>query len=84
MREIQASEAKTHLPRLLDEVERGETIVITRHGRPIARIVPEVSRRQAEIARAVEDLRALRRSIAARGEGLSWEELKAFRDEGRR
>ncbi len=84
MREVQASEAKTHLPRLLDEVERGETIVITRHGRPIARIVPEVSRRQAEIAKAVEELRALRRSIADRGESLSWDELKAFRDEGRR
>ena len=41
MREIQASEAKTHLPQLLDEVERGETIVITRHVRAIARIVPE-------------------------------------------
>lgn len=84
MREVQASEAKTHLPRLLDEVERGETIVITRHGRPIARIVPEVSRRRAEIAKAVEDLRSLRASIAARGEALSWDELKAFRDEGRR
>ena len=84
MREIQASEAKTHLPRLLDEVERGETIVITRHGRAIARIVPEVSRRQAEIAAAVADLRALRGSIAARGESLSWDKLKAFRDEGRR
>ncbi len=84
MREIQASEAKTHLPRLLDEVERGETIVITRHGRPIARIVPEVNRRQAEITKAVEDLRALRHSIAARGRALSWDELKAFRDEGRR
>ena len=43
MREIQASEAKTHLPRLLDEVERGETIVITRHGRAIARIVPRLA-----------------------------------------
>ena len=84
MREVQASEAKTHLPRLLDEVERGETIVITRHGRPIARIVPEVSRRQAENAKAVEELRAVRRSIAARGASLSWDELQAYRDEGRR
>ena len=33
MREVQASEAKTHLPQLLDEVEHGETIVITRHGK---------------------------------------------------
>jgi len=46
MREVQASEAKTHLPQLLDDVERGETIIITRHGRPIAQIVPEASQRQ--------------------------------------
>jgi len=37
MREIQASDAKTHLPQILDEVERGETVVITRHGRAPAR-----------------------------------------------
>jgi prevent-host-death family protein len=49
MREIQASEAKIHLPRLLSDVERGETLIITRHGRRIARIVPEVDRRQEEI-----------------------------------
>ena len=36
MREVQASEAKTHLPRLLDDVEGGETLVITRHGKAIA------------------------------------------------
>src|SRR5712671_2305009 len=52
MREIQASEAKTHLPQLLDDVERGETIVITRHGRAIARIVPEAHLRQQEIDQA--------------------------------
>ena len=33
-------EAKTHLPRLLEWIERGETITITRHGKPIARPVP--------------------------------------------
>ena len=38
MREIQASEAKVHLSQLLDEVQRGESLVITRHGRRIARI----------------------------------------------
>jgi prevent-host-death family protein len=38
-REVRASETKTHLPQLLDEVERGETIVITRHGV----ILPELS-----------------------------------------
>jgi prevent-host-death family protein len=60
-REVQASEAKTRLPQLLDEVERGETIVITRHGRPIARIVPEGERRQREIDRAIEEIKQLQK-----------------------
>jgi len=51
MREIQASEARTHLPRLLDAAERGETFIITRHGRAIARIVPEAGWQQAWSAR---------------------------------
>ena len=60
MREIQASEAKTHLHQLLDDVERGETIVITRHGRAIARIVPETHLRQAAVDRAIANIKALR------------------------
>ena len=40
MRSVGAYEAKTHLPKLLDAVEQGETIVITRHGREVARMVP--------------------------------------------
>jgi prevent-host-death family protein len=32
--------AKTHLSRLIDQVNAGEEIVITRHGRPVARLVP--------------------------------------------
>ena len=60
-RKVQASEAKTHLPRLLDEVERGETIIITRHGRAIARIVPEAQRRQEEIDQAIEDIKQLQK-----------------------
>ncbi len=58
-REVQASEAKTRLPQLLDEVERGETIIITRHGRAIARIVPEAQRRQEEIDQAIADIEVL-------------------------
>lgn len=38
MTTIGAYEAKTHLPRLLDEVEAGASFVITRHGRPVARL----------------------------------------------
>ena len=40
MQSIGAYEAKTHLPRLLDRVARGESLTITRHGRPVARLVP--------------------------------------------
>jgi prevent-host-death family protein len=78
VREIQASEAKTHLPQLLDDVERGETVVITRHGRAIARIVPEAHRRQAEIDRAIESIKALRQRTGK----ITLEELLSARHEG--
>ncbi len=80
MREIQASEAKAHLPQLLDDVERGETLIITRHGRAIARIVPEVDRRQEEVDKAIANIRALRQ----RNGKVTIEELLSARDEGRK
>ncbi len=40
MRSVGAYEAKTHLPRLLDEVAKGERITITKHGVPVAVLVP--------------------------------------------
>jgi prevent-host-death family protein len=80
MREIAASEAKTHLPQLLDEVERGETLVITRHGRPIARLVPERDKRREDIAAAIAEIKSERR-----GKGrITIEEILSTRDEGRR
>ena len=80
MREIQASEAKTHLPRFLDDVERGETLIVTRHGRRIARIVPEVDRRQEEIDKALAGIRQLRKRTGR----ITLRELLSARDEGRR
>ena len=80
MRKIQASEAKAHLPQLLDEVERGETLIITRHGRAIARIVPEVDRRQEEVDKAIAAIRALRQS----NEKVTIAELLSAREEGRK
>lgn len=80
MREIQASEAKTHLPRLLDEVERGETLIITRHGRRIARIVPELDRHQEEIDKALEGIRQIRQRTGP----VTVEEMLSARDEGRK
>ena len=80
MREIQASEAKSRLAELLDDVERGETIVITRHGRAIARLEPEVARRQAEVAEALASIKALRQQTRR----VTVEEILSARDEGRR
>ena len=40
MEKIGAYEAKTHLPQLLDRVAQGESLTITRHGKPVARLVP--------------------------------------------
>ena len=40
MESIGAYEAKSHLPRLLDRIARGESLIITRHGRPVAQLVP--------------------------------------------
>ncbi len=77
-RKVQASEAKTHLPQLLDEVERGETIVITRHGRAIARLVPEAQLRQKEIDEAIDDIKELRKTTGA----VTVEEILAWRHAG--
>jgi len=59
VREVQASVAKTHFSQLLDEVERGATIVILRHGRAIARIVPDPDGRGQRTKQAIENIRRL-------------------------
>lgn len=69
LRRVTAFDAKTRFGELLDRVARGEEIVITRHDRPIARIVPE-GRRPSEQTRATVDrLRALRARIARQRAG---------------
>jgi len=60
-RTVGAYEAETKLPELLDQVERGRTVVITRHARTVARLVPEG---QAEVDRSVfHRIRALRSKL---------------------
>ena len=64
MVQIGAYEAKTHLPRLLDRVARGESLTITRHGKPVARLVPvagERERAKEATARIVERRKHLKR-----------------------
>jgi prevent-host-death family protein len=78
MREIQASEAKTHLPSLLDEVERGESIIITRHGKRIARLVPEADSRRAKIDRALAEIEEFRKTMPR----IPLEDVLSARHEG--
>ncbi len=81
MREAQASEAGTHLPQFPDDVERGETVVTTGHGRPIARLVPEASRRQAEVNEAIGSILALRKRLKGK---ITLEEILSSRHEGQK
>jgi prevent-host-death family protein len=80
--EVGAFEAKNKLSALLDRVEKGEEITITRHGRPVARLVPatgEVDRSQALAA-----LQRMRDRAVQAGLGpFDWETLKADRDASR-
>ncbi len=59
-------DAKTHLSALVERVQRGEEITITRHGMPVARLVPADTRRSDPRA-AIEGIRELRKGVKLRG-----------------
>lgn len=80
MKQIQASAAKARLAELLDEVERGETIVITRHGKAIARLVPNEEARRADARRAMDGIKEMRKHAGR----ATVQEILAWRDEGRK
>lgn len=85
MKTVGAFEAKTHLSALLDRVERGEEVLITRRGKSVAKLVPARSERDvARALRAVDDLRKLGAEIKRKSGPITLEELKSWRDEGRR
>jgi prevent-host-death family protein len=82
MKEVGAFEAKNKLSALLDLVEQGEEVVITRHGKEVARLVPPRGRPNREEARAA--IRRIReRAEKAKLGTFDWEEWKRYRDEGR-
>ena len=57
MKFVGSYEAKTHLPRLLCQVEKGEIIIITRRGKPIARIVPAEEQPVRDVASVIREFR---------------------------
>jgi prevent-host-death family protein len=78
MRSVGAFEAKTHLAALLDAVSAGEPITITRHGRPVARLVPVEESPPTDVGQTIEPLRHL-----CQGQTLGGLSVRDLRDEGR-
>ena len=82
MTEVGTFEAKNKLSELLDRVERGEHVVITRRGKPVAELKPIQQKRDVEKARAA--MRRIRELAKEMNLGpFNWEEWKKLRDEGR-
>ena len=87
MASVTAFEAKTRFGKLLERVTRGEEIVITRHDRPVARMVPEGRTNLDAVRSAAAALRGLRARIAKRRMDkptLSHAQIVRLIQEGRR
>ena len=67
MSEVGAFEAKTHLPKLLERVQKGERIVITKHGHPIAELIPFRNRSPEQIRAAVDSLKVFQKTHSLGG-----------------
>jgi prevent-host-death family protein len=80
MKQVQFSIAKAQLSDLIDEVERGETVVITRHGKPVVRLMREEDGRRADSLVAMAKIKELRKQT----KGATIEEILTWRDEGRK
>ena len=86
MPNISASEARARFGELLQRVESGEEIVITRHDRPVARVVREGAQNLDSVKRTVDGLRQLQERIRKRSRGrsaLSTAEVRAAVGNGR-
>lgn len=82
MRTVGSYEAKTHLPRLLDEVAAGEEITITKNGKPVARLVPPVLDEAKQRHEAVEAMKRFRSEFKWRlPEGMT---IRDMIEEGRK
>src|SRR5260221_2561155 len=87
MASVTAFEARTRFGRLLERVARGEEVIITRHDKPVARLVPEGPPNLETVREAVAGIRKLKDRIAARTHGkskLSLDDFKSAVEKGRR
>lgn len=79
MIQVGAYEAKTHLPKLLEQVSKGERVVITKHGSPIAVLAPATTKMKRPIADTVAEIKEQRK-----GNTLGKLKLKETIERGRR
>jgi prevent-host-death family protein len=78
MENVAAFEAKTHFSSLLERVAKGERFIITRHGKPIAQLVPMAQRDPARVEAAITRMREISTGLTLDGD---WREI---RDAGRK
>jgi prevent-host-death family protein len=83
MKTIGSYEAKTHLPRLLSQVEQGETITITKRGRPVAVLSPARPLHHRDVKAVIAEFRAYSQAHARTNGSLSAREIKDMTEEGR-
>ena len=79
MKHLSVSEAKAKFSELLDQVEHGETIAITRHGKVIAQVAPNEAARLQRTREAMRGIRELRKHTKP----VTVEEIIAWKNEGR-
>jgi prevent-host-death family protein len=84
MATVTAFEAKTRFGELLDRVAKGAEVVITRHDKPVARLMPEGRPRAEDVREAVQGLRDLQQRIRKRSKvRLSDREVRSAIEQGR-
>jgi prevent-host-death family protein len=81
MESVGSFEAKTHLPQLLERVAQGEEFIITRHGKPVARLVPVTpASPKPDVRQVIAEMKAFRKANTL-GEGIT---IRDLIEEGRR
>lgn len=83
MNSVGSYEAKTHLPRLLSRVEKGETITITKRGKPVAVLSPAHAVDEQDVSAVIAEFRAYSKEHARKHGSLSAREIKDMIEEGR-
>jgi prevent-host-death family protein len=75
MESVGSFEAKTHLPQLLERVAKGEEFTITKHGKPVARLVPvSITQSKPDVRQVIEELKAFSKGNTL-GDGITVRDL---------